>query len=91
MGDWFWDWMRARSAFLVCFRELLAKHPGEYAIIVRVPGTRRWEFAEAVASARDLPQRIKERGLGTKDFYIERIVEGADDTPAIDMGRPENV
>ena len=91
MGDWFPDWMRARSVFLLNFRELLAKHEGNYVLIGPHAETGEWDILEVKASAQEAERAAIERGLDPRKVLIDRVVKGAEKIPTLDLTRPESI
>lgn len=87
IGDWFADFLRANSVFLVNFRELLEEHEGEYVLIGLDEKTAQWGFLAFSHDARELGKKAEE--LRPARCFIERIVEGVETVPELDFSRPE--
>jgi hypothetical protein len=89
IGDRFGDWLRARTVFLINYRELLRDHPGERVLIARRPGTDEWQIHGISSDVGELVQRAKAMGCTTRDYYIAHVVEGAEEIEMLDLSRPE--
>lgn len=87
-GEWFSDWMRARSVFLVGLRELLQEHEGEYVLIVPGKKERDWGLSTFAPTPRELVDKAKEAGFEPGRFFIQKVVPGAEEVPFLDLNRP---
>jgi len=87
IGEWFADFLRANSVFLVNFRDLLKEHEGEYVLIGPDEKTGQWGFLAFSRDARELGEKAE--ALRPTRCFIERIVEGVETVPELDLSRPE--
>lgn len=88
MGDWFLDRERARTVFLVNFRELLREHEGKYALLAPMQPDDKWWVAAISPSPREAVEEGRRLGIPEDRMYIEQIVEGADEIPVLEIEGP---